>query len=48
MKFLLKSNLLALGLRLFTEENDGGSRGKVYLILSNALCMRMDVLLNSQ
>jgi hypothetical protein len=48
MKFLLKSNLLAVGLRLFTEANDGGFRGKVYLILSNALCMRMDVLLNSQ
>lgn len=30
---------------MFTEANDGGSRGKVYLILSNALCMCMDVLL---
>jgi hypothetical protein len=37
-----------LGLRLFTEANDGGSRGKVFLILCNVLCVRADGLLNSQ
>jgi len=37
-----------LGLRLFTEANDGGSREKVFLILSNVLCVRVDGLLNSQ
>jgi hypothetical protein len=36
------------GLRLFTEANDGGSRGKVFLILCNVLCVRADGLLNSQ
>ena len=55
-KFSLSSNEIStkihfyvhLGLRLFTEANDGDSRGKVFLILSNVLCVRVDGLLNSQ
>jgi hypothetical protein len=38
MNFLLTSNFLALGLRLFTEAKDGGSRGKVLLILNKVFC----------
>ena len=45
MKFMLKS-YLHLGLRLFTEANDGGSHGKVSLIFRNTFCVRVDGLLN--